>query len=201
MDKEFTLETANIVVLARNYNPSIVSKEWLFDKNIIRGTVSNFVHSPLLSVVDTNKFSFVLDENRLQLSLKNITTGNMKMLPKIAKDFVACLPETPYVAVGFNYRYQLPKEKSQIKLWFNPDYNKLKNIFTENYEVGFIISFRFEGFVTRISAPPTKREDTNLALAINSHLDCRGVDAVTDGLSLYDNNIEKIESILVEMCK
>jgi hypothetical protein len=78
----FTLSGTNIVILARNYNPSIVSKEWLYEKNIVRETVTNFVHTPPLSVVETERISFVLDENRLQISLKSITTDSIESLPK-----------------------------------------------------------------------------------------------------------------------
>ncbi len=201
MDKEFTLEHTNIVILARNYNPSIVSKEWLFEKNIITEAVSNFAHNPAVSLVETNQFSFILDENRLQIALKSITAGNIEILSRVTKDFVTSLPETPYTAVGFNYRYRLPKEKNQLKSWFNPDYDKLKGIFSGECEVGFIISFTFEGFLIRISAPPTKSEDTNIILDINSHTDCRSFQAVLDRLSLHHNNMEKIESILMEICK
>ena len=82
MSNPFTLSGTNIVILARNYNPSIVSKEWLYEKNIVRETVTNFVHTPPLSVVETGHISFVLDDNRLQISLKSIITENIETLPK-----------------------------------------------------------------------------------------------------------------------
>ena len=39
----------NIVILARNYNPSIVSKEWLYEKNLVRETVTNFIGEKVIA--------------------------------------------------------------------------------------------------------------------------------------------------------
>ena len=152
MSNPFTLSGTNIVILARNYNPSIVSKEWLYEKNIVRETVTNFVHTPPLSVVETERISFVLDENRLQISLKSITTESIESLPKIAAGFVSCLPETPFVAVGFNYTYNIPKETSRLKTLFALDNTKLKELFSENCEVGLIVSFPFKAFIVFLAS-------------------------------------------------
>ena len=154
MASAFTLSGANIVILARNYNPSIVSKEWLYQKNIVRETVTNFVHTPPLSLVETEGISFVLNENRLQISLKSVNPESIETLPKIATSFVSCLPETPFVAVGFNYGYYLAKGSSHIEALFSPNDAKLKELFSENYEIGGIVSFSFKDFIVRMSAPP-----------------------------------------------
>jgi len=192
----FTLGGANIVVLARNYNPSIVSKEWLYEKSIVKEAVTSFIHTPPLSVVETQQISFVLDENRLQISLKNITTENMEILPKISADFASYLPETPFVAVGFNYKYHISKENSLLETLFHPDDARLKALFSENYEVGQIVSFAFEEFVVRMSAPPAKDGATMVTVELNFHSDCRGVDEVRERLGLHRVTTGKAEEIL-----
>lgn len=201
MGNSFTLSGTNIVILARNYNPSIVSKEWLYEKNIVRETVTNFVHTPPLSVVETERISFVLDENRLQISLKSITTENIESLPKIAAGFVSCLPETPFVAVGFNYSYNIPKETSRLKTLFALDDTKLKELFSENCEVGLIVSFPFKAFIVRMSAPPAKGKATRITIDFNFHSDSRGADEVKKTLKLHPKTIEKTEEILRELSK
>jgi len=192
----FTLSGTNIVILARNYNPSIVSKEWLYEKNIVRETVTNFVHTPPLSVVETERISFVLDENRLQISLKSITTESIESLPKIAAIFVSCLPETPFVAVGFNYTYNIPKETSRLKTLFAIDNTKLKELFSENCEVGLIVSFPFKAFIGRMTAPPIRGKITRITMDFNFHSDSHGADEVKKRLKLYPETIEKTEEIL-----
>lgn len=201
MGNPFTLGGANIVILARNYNPSIVSKEWLYEKGIIKEAVTSFIHTPPLSVVETEQISFILDENRLQISLKNVTTENIEVLPKVAIDFASYLPETPFVAVGFNYKYHMPKENSLLKTLFQPDDARLKALFSENCEVGQIVSFAFEEFVVRMSAPPAKDEATRITVELNFHSDCRGVDEVKERLKLHRVTVEKAEEILRGLSK
>lgn len=201
MSNQFALERANIVILARNYNPSIVSKEWLYEKNIIRETVNNFVHTPLLSHVETAQISLILDENRLQLSLKNVSTQNIEVLTKIATDFISCLPETPYIGLGFNYRYNMPKRNDRLKELFSPDNAKLRLLFSGDYHVGFIISFTFKRFITRISVPPVGEKVTSIVLDLNYHSDCRGAKAIKERLKLHPTTLEKTEEILKELTK
>ena len=201
MGNVFALSGANIVILARNYNPSIVSKEWLYEKNIVRETALNFVHTPPLSVVETERISFVLDENRLQIYLKKVTTENVESLPKIAASFVSCLPETPFVAVGFNYIYYIPKEGSRLETFFVSDDTKLKELFSENYEIGVIASFPFEEFVVRMSAPPAKGEVTRIMIDFNFHSDCRSAGEVKERLESHSKTIEKAEEILRGLSK
>jgi len=196
LSNPFTLSGTNIVILARNYNPSIVSKEWLYEKNIVRETVINFVHTPPLSVVETERISFVLDENRLQISLKSITTESIESLPKIAAGFVSCLPETPFVAVGFNYTYNIPKETSRTKTLFALDDTKLKELFSEDYEVGLIVSFPFKTFIVRMTTPPIIGKTTRITMDFNFHSDSRGADEVKKRLKLHPEAIEKTEEIL-----
>jgi len=196
LSNPFTLSGTNIVILARNYNPSIVSKEWLYEKNIVRETVINFVHTPPLSVVETERISFVLDENRLQISLKSITTESIESLPKIAASFVSCLPENPFVAVGFNYSYNIPKETSRLKALFALDDTKIKELFSENCEVGLIVSFPFKAFIARMTAPPIRGKITRIMIDFNFHSDSRGADEVKKRLKLHPETTEKTEEIL-----
>ena len=196
MSNPFTLRGTNIVILARNYNPSIVSKEWLYEKNIVKETVTNFVHTPPLSVVETERISFVLDENRLQISLKSITTESIESLPKIAAGFVSCLPETPFVTVGFNYSYNIPKETSRLKTLFALDDTKLKELFSENCEVGLIVSFPFKAFIVRMAAPPIRGKITRITMDFNFPSDSRGAVEVKKRLKLHPETIEKTEEIL-----
>jgi hypothetical protein len=196
LNSTFALGGTNIVVLARNYNPSIVSKEWLYQKNIVRETVKNFIHTPPLSVVETERISLVLDENRLQVSLKSITAENVASLPKIVAGFVSLLPETPFVAVGFNYTYSIAKEDGQLKTLLRIDDTKLKKLFPGSYEVGLMVSFSFKPFVVRVTAPPAIGKVIRTPIDFNFHSDARGADEVKKRLELYSKATEKTEEIL-----
>lgn len=201
MSSDFAMGKANIVILARNYNPSIVSKEWLYEKDIIRETVRNFVHTPVMSLIETESISIVIEQERLQISLKNINYENIDALPRIATEFVSALPETPYVGLGFNYHYGIPKENIQLEALFSPDNSKLKELFSEDYEIGQQVFFRFEGFTVRMSAAPKSGEDAKLSIGFNFHADTPGAKKVIERLKLYANTKEKAEEILRGMSK
>lgn len=201
MNSDFALGTANIVILARNYNPSIVSKEWLYEKDIVRETVRNFVHTPVLSLIETERISIVIEEERLQISLKSISYENIDALPRIATEFVSALPETPYVGLGFNYHYRIPKANSQLEALFSPNDSKLKELFSEDYETGQQVFFRFKGFTVRMSATPKREEDEKLSIGFNFHSDTPGAKKVIERLKLYANTKEKAEEILRGMSK
>ena len=111
----FSLSGANVVILAKNHNPSIVSKEWLVQKKIIEEPVVSFVHTPAFSVVEADNFRLVVDPDRLQISVKNFDPKNIENLPKITDNYVNQLPETPYTAIGFNYSYRVATEKRDLK--------------------------------------------------------------------------------------
>ena len=163
--------------------------------------MTNFVHTPPLSLVETERISFVIDESRLQISLKSVTTENVEALPKVATGFVSCLPETPFVAVGFNYTYYIPKESSRLKTLFALDDTKLKELFSGSCEVGLIVSFPFEEFVVRMSAPPAKDGDSRITIDFNFHSDCHGDDAVKERLKLHPKTLEKTEEVLRGLSK
>ena len=196
MSSDFALGKANIVILARNYNPSIISKEWLYEKGIVTETVRNFVHTPVMSVIETDLISLVIEQERLQIALKSISYENIDALPRIAAEFVSSLPETPYVGLGFNYHYRVLKADSQLETLFSPNDSKLKELFSEDYETGQQVFFQFKGFTVRMSAAPTRGEDAKLSLGFNFHSDTPGARKVKEKLKLYANTKEKAEEIL-----
>ncbi|MFU8796828.1 MAG: hypothetical protein ACNA7X_06025 [Dehalococcoidia bacterium] len=196
MSDLFTLTGTNIVILAKNYNPSIISKEWLYKKNIVRETVTNFVHTPPLSLVETEHTSFVLDDTRLQISLKGVTAERIESLPSVASRFVSCLPETPFVAVGFNYSYSVPAEHCLVKALLAPNEAKLKQLFSKEYELGVIMSFAFKSFIVRMTAPPTVGKTTHMTIDFNFHSDSQGPDEVKKKLELHPETVSRADDIM-----
>jgi len=201
MSHAVPLHGTNIVILARNYNPSIVSKGWLYEKNVIIEPVGNFAHTPIFSSIETDRVSLVLTEDRLQISLRNITPENVEALPRIAAAFVSCLQETPYVAVGFNYHYRILKADSKLEALLSPDDSKLKELFSEDYEIGEQVFFKFKEFTVRMSAAPSRGETERLAIDFNFHSDAPSAKEVEERLELYAKTMEKAQEILMGVSK
>lgn len=171
---EISLIGANIVVLAENHNPSIISKDWLSQKGIIKDNVISFTHTPAFSVVETENFSFFVDPDRLQLTLKNDFINKVDFLPEMILSYTSALPETPYIAVGFNFSYNLNKEDNTLQEIYCYDNKKFKSLFTEDYQLGSIIKYKFSNFAVSFTIQPDS--DNNIKADFNFH--CQLTDSI-----------------------
>ena len=199
MASESRLTGTDIVVLARNYNPSIVSKDWLQRKGIITEAVSNFVHTPPFSLIETEQIALTVEEERLQISLKVMNEDNIERLPRIVERFVLSLPETPYVATGFNYSYRLPKEASKLAAFLTPNDTKLREVFSGEYEVGMAVVFRFKDCRVRVTMSPPR--DASVVVDFNFHSNTPDSALVLERLKSHHQTREEAERILKELCK
>jgi hypothetical protein len=200
-----SLRGANIVVLASNYNPSIASKDWLVRKGIITGNVTGFVHVPPMSTVETDEISLVVDEHRLQVTLKTPSESAVALLGGIVESFVTSLPETPYTAVGINYAFAVPQHRCAISDLFKPDAETAKRVFADDYELGVIVSFPFDTYRVRANVPPPRDlpsgEKDMVVLDFNFHCAAMGSDAVVDRLSNLSDTLDKAKSVVQGVCR
>lgn len=191
---EFRLTQTNIVVLAKNHNPTIVSKEWLIQNKIIEDQILNFSHVPVFSLIETDNFNLVVDPDRLQLSIKKISPANLKTLPQIILKYINQLPETPYTAIGFNYSYNIEIDQKSLKNALLINEKKLIETFSKNYSLGVIVKFLWMGFtMTTTFRPINNREirgDFNFHFASNKKA------AITKKLSEHPKTKKTAEKIL-----
>ncbi len=192
---------ANIVILASNYNPSIVSKEWLYQKGIFTEPVGNFVHTPMLALVENENFGFVVDEQRLQVVIKRVTQDNLTNSNTIARRFVDVLPETPYKAVGLNYRYTLTEMSCNLRTLLVPKPTKLRALFSQGYQLGAMIVFSFESFVVTFTVTPSLTKEQPIRIAFNFHANVANIDEVRARIASQTKTLQKAESIIQELCK
>jgi len=191
---EFPLIRANLVVLAKNHNPSIVSKEWLTRNKIIEEGITSFTHLPVVSVIDTNSFNLVVDPERLVLSVKEISSDNLTMLPKIISKYITQLPETTYTAMGFNYHYRVEIGQKKLKDVLLINDKRLVEIFSENYTFGGIITFHFNDFVVTLTFRPIS--NTEIRAEFNFHLKCNDRDEMTKKLLEHPETKKRAEELL-----
>jgi hypothetical protein len=192
--------SANIVILASNYNPSIVSKEWLYQKGILTWPVTNFVHTPVLSLLESEQFSLVVDEQRLQLALKKTTEDGLTSLASIAERFVKALPETPYRGVGINYLYTVARDRCSLNAVLSPNIEKLRGLFASTYEIGVMVLFQFERFVVNLTVSPPLPVEQQVRISFNFHSDVSNISEVEGVLSLRVKTLEKAETIVRGLC-
>ena len=198
---EFQYRKINIIIIARNYNPSIVSKDWVLDKALLTEPIDNFTHTPLFSFVENKSHSLIVDSDRLQISVKILSPENIEELPKIAKKFILALPETPYKMMGFNYTYQVKEENDSLRKLFSPNEKSLEQIFGFECQLGGTIVFKFkEIFHARVNISPIKTdEEKSRKIDFNFHTEIQDKKEILQGLNLYSETKKKAESIIIDL--
>lgn len=191
-----SLKSANIVVIAKNHNPSIISKEWLSQNKIIEEKVINFVHTPVFSVIETDNFNLIVDPDRLQVSVKKINSENINKLLEIVEKYTNQLPETPYTTLGFNYIYNVTSDKKNLKDLFSKNDKLFRSIFTEDYQIGGLINFDYGNFLVRAKLTQVNE---GLTVDFNFHLELKTPTNIKEGLQHYFDLKKKAEKILGEL--
>lgn len=193
--------SANIVILASNYNPSIVSKEWLYQKGIFTETARNFVHTPVFALVESEDFSLVVDEERLQIIVRKVTQDSLNALAGIAEKFVDILPETPYKGIGLNYRYNFPREEYDLHTILSPNDAKLSELLSSTYELGATVVFEFEKFIVTFTVSPSLVKEQQIQMRFNFHSNTANVGEVKERLSSQMRTLEKTQAIIQGLSK
>ena len=193
--------SANIVIMASNYNPSIVSKEWLYQRGIFTESVDNFVHTPMLALVENQNFGFMVDEQRLQIVIKRVTQDNLTNSNVIAQRFIDVLPETPYKAVGLNYSFKLAEKSCNLRGLWVPKAAKLKAVFSQDYQVGAMVVFSFGGFAATFTVTPSLTKGQPIRIGFNFHANVANTIEVKARIASQTTTLQKAESIIQELCK
>lgn len=192
---------ANLVIIASNYNPSIVSKDWLRQKEIFPGPVSNFFHVPVFALIENDDFSLTVDEARLQVTIKRVTVDNLNEMTRIAERFVEILPETPYKGIGMNYQYDVPEEKCDLDAVLSPDSAKLSDLLSSEYELGATLKFKYGEFVTTLTIQPSVGKQHQFRLSFNFHSNTASADELKNRLASQTAILDKAETIVRGLSK
>ena len=97
------LVTANAVIAARSFNPSILSQLWLVRNNVV--SEEDFGNAPLfadgVSQVETSRLMLLALPDRLQIAPKDAM--DQDSVQNAISRIVTALPHTPYTALGLNF--------------------------------------------------------------------------------------------------
>jgi len=196
--KKINLTDTNIVILAKNHNPSIISKEWLKLRGVVEENenFSRFTHTPFLSYLETDNFRFIVDIERLQISLVKISDENIEKLPNITKKYISQLPETPYTALGLNYNYNIELQAESLKKIFHPNKDKFTKLFTEDHQLGGIIMFSHSNFMVKIDIKPIFNEAEKIIVNFSFYCDSKKIEKIKKMIKSYFEMRDKTQEIL-----
>jgi len=103
-----SLDLANCVVVAQQFNPSILSEHWLAKHGLIADSPDdrNMILVPGFTRVETAGFILEARADRLQFVVRDPQAGESPApVTETVGRIVSLLPETPYRGVGLNFHW------------------------------------------------------------------------------------------------
>lgn len=188
MDKNVELVSENVVVLANQFNLSIMNQHWLIENCIITqdDLQDGYTFTPVFALAKTKFFQLTLVPERLQIDLNPKTEKKIELIKSKIGTIVDKLPHTPFTALGFNFDYFLTTEDSSVEkytrlLFFKPDSPLSSQFDEDNAKFGGYFSKDVSGFRLKLDIKPIsiKSKDKimdKIQLAFNFHLDLVGND-------------------------
>lgn len=195
---ESKLVGRNVVVVARQFNPSVLSQHWLIKNDIVgeQEFQPGCLFTDHVVQVTTTDFSLLLLPQQLQVVPTKDDGSEQELLRVKVGTIVARLSHTPFVAVGMNFTWTITPDGGEEgvrgltrRLFFQPD-NRIQQRFdVPNAKFGCYLSKDTLDCRLKLDMKPiviTENNSHALMAAFNYHLDLVGLDAPA----------EKIESML-----
>lgn len=177
------LSQANIVLVAPNHRPDIVSKEWLSQNNILKEGAINFVHNQNISLVDTTNFSINVLQQRLTIAARNFNQDKLNHLQTIANRYINALPNVLYNALGLNSVWIVQTGSPDLlKRTFVADSEQFNKAFHGvAYDIGGIVRYEYKSF--RVQLTITLQQTNQINADFNYHSDITNPDQLRERIS------------------
>lgn len=181
---------ANVVVAAQFFNPSIFSQLWLVRNEVAteEDFQGEFIYTPNFVQLRTSGFVLLVLPEQLQFAPLSQGKASSMITERVGK-IVKLLPETPYIAVGLNFTWQLVPtgdvaDFGRTLFWRS---NPLYDFFAEKdarfggYLSKDTMNVRLKLDVKPVKATQADGVDDRLVFAFNYHQDLLNkTDAVSE---------------------
>ena len=188
---ELTLNRANIILVAPNHRPDIVSKEWLNQKNILNEIPTNFEHRQNRSLVETVNYSINVVQQRVTIVAKNSDQEVLNSLQTIANEYIRELPDVSYNAVGFNSNWKIVTTNPDLlKTTFIQSQEKFNEVFhgDTNYNIGGVVFYKHDTYRVRLIVVP--EADNQIVADFNYHSDITTLEQLRESISYSTKAID-----------
>ena len=178
------LASANIVIVAKNLNPSIFSQLWLVEEGIVGKDDfirENCVFAPMVTQVLTPGFQLHVLPERLQVIFIDESLEEPNPVIEKIINLVQKLPHTPYVAIGANFLWFVAPESPtdpvefMRKVFVKPEMPLYERFSSEDARFGTYMSKDVFGVRMKLDIKPHREEkkgnvDEYLRFNFNFHL-------------------------------
>lgn len=197
---ELTLNHANIVLVASNHRPDIVSKEWLIQNDILKEPPIDFEHRQNRSLVETENYSINVAKQRLTITAKNSDQEVLSSLQIIANQYIRKLEDVSYNAVGFNSSWKIvTTNPNRLKTTFITSQEKFNKVFhgDTNYDIGGIVFYEHDSFQVRFISFP--QQDNQIIADFNYHSNITTLEQLRESISYSTKAIEHARDTIGEL--
>ncbi|MEQ9588028.1 MAG: hypothetical protein RJS97_08750 [Parvibaculaceae bacterium] len=190
---------ATAVIVARQFNPSIVRDNWLIQHGIIEADdlQPGCVFTDMLVQLRSRQFHLLVAPEQCQFTPLVAPNEQQHLVVEKVGTIVRTLPHTPYTALGLNFQWHLTPENATVeelgrRLFFVPESPIHRELDSADARFGGYISKDALGFRLRLNAKPIMQvhqgqERHLVQFGFNFHLE------------LPDNQDERIDAIEVAL--
>lgn len=203
---------ANVVIIARQFNPSIFSQYWLIKNGILleEDFPAGWVYSPMFVDVPSRGFHLVVLPEQLQFAPSPPSEASQGLLASKVGGIVETLPHTPYTAAGLNFVWQIAHESLSVadltrRAFFKTESPVFRHFDTEDAQFGAYMSKDALGCRLNLDVKPvilTRGEisEGRLQFSFNFHKDLSEENKVERILDLLGKWSEawKLASVIFE---
>lgn len=187
------IAVSNVVIVAKNFNPTIVDKHWLIVNGIMdeHEFEEGCFFTPVVSHIISETFSLLILPERLQFSIKKELDDEQSLIVYKLGKIVKTLPHSPYSAAGLNFTLHLDVDSNfpefNRKFFFINDSQLYHNFDDENARFGAYLSKDFFCSRLRLDVKPVTLSDTitkkeMLQFSFNFHSDIAIMDDKIKGI-------------------
>ena len=107
----------NVVIVARQFNPSVFSQMWLVRNGLVdeHGFGSGCLFSDEVAKIETQEFSLLIIPPQLQFQPRVSPEREAETVTQKVGTIVRTLPHTPFVAVGLNFAWHVWSENGDVQ--------------------------------------------------------------------------------------
>ena len=192
---EPVLIQANIVLVAPDHRPEIVSKEWLHQQGILNEAPINFVHHQNFSLIETTNFSINVVQQQLTIAARNLDEEILRRLQGVTRRYIGKLPYVSYNAIGLNSVCSVPqRDPNFLKSRFVRDRTLFHETFRgeAKYNIGGIVYYGYDPFRVQLTVTP---QNTQIHANFNYHLDVTNLDQLMNASERFVETIGHARNI------
>lgn len=197
------LKIASVVVVARNFNPSIFTQQWLISKNVIEDRTDDGqqIFTPQFVHITNNNFHLTVLPEQLIFEVINSPKETFvacvieKLIP-----IVNALNETPFAAVGINFQWHMTDSEQTVTIISKRLFDKGDGIYSEfntaDARYGAYMSKNFLNARLKLDIKPFTEQQQNdgnspqefIMSAFNFHKDLFSLEKQKELLEMIQNS-------------